>query len=94
MEEDLKKVVSGKFHNTRSARKPRTSWEDIVQRDALQVLGIRSWRRQAGNVKEGRHPLWMDRPKKGFSAKRGWMNSYSAVNTLRLGYKTRVNDVE
>jgi len=62
---DLKKVVSGKFHNTRSARKPRTSWEDVVQRDALQVLGIRSWRRQAGNVKEGRHPLRKARAQEG-----------------------------
>jgi hypothetical protein len=40
-----KKVLSGEFYNTNSVGKPRTRWEDIVQREALQVLGIRGWRR-------------------------------------------------
>jgi len=40
-----KKVLSGEFYNTYSMGKPRTRWEDIVQRDVLQVLGIRGWRR-------------------------------------------------
>jgi len=25
---------------------PRTRWTDVVQRDALQLLGIRGWRRK------------------------------------------------
>ena len=25
--------------------RPRTRWADVVQRDALQLLGIRGWRR-------------------------------------------------
>jgi hypothetical protein len=40
-----KKVPSGEFYNTNSVGKPRTRWEDVVQREALQVLGIRGWRR-------------------------------------------------
>jgi len=27
--------------------RPRTRWADVVQRDALQLLGIRGWRRAA-----------------------------------------------
>ena len=45
---DPKKMLNVKFHNTRSAGKPRTRWEDVVQADAIQVLGIRGWRRRAG----------------------------------------------
>jgi len=29
--------------------RPRTRWADVVQRDALQLLGIRGWRRRAEN---------------------------------------------
>jgi hypothetical protein len=35
-----KKVPNGKFHNTRSVGKFRTRWEDVIHRDALQILGI------------------------------------------------------
>jgi hypothetical protein len=34
------KILNGVFHNIRSVRKPRRRRKDIVQRDALQVLGI------------------------------------------------------
>ena len=34
-----KKVFNGKFHNTRPVGRPRTRWVDVVQRDALQMLG-------------------------------------------------------
>jgi len=27
--------------------RPRTRWADVVQRDALQLLGTRGWRRRA-----------------------------------------------
>jgi len=26
--------------------KPRKRWEDVVQRNALQILGIRGWRKE------------------------------------------------
>jgi hypothetical protein len=41
------KVLNGKFHNTRQVVKPRTRWEDVVQRDTSQILGMRRWRRRA-----------------------------------------------
>ena len=49
MEEERipKKVLNGNFHTTRPVRRPRTRWMDVVQRDALQLLGIRGWRRRA-----------------------------------------------
>ena len=42
MEEEriARKVINGKFHNTRTVGKPRTRWEK-VQKDELQILGIR-----------------------------------------------------
>ena len=40
-----KKVPGGEFYNTHSVGKRRTRWGDVVQREALQVLGIRGWRR-------------------------------------------------
>ena len=33
--------------------RPRTRWADVVQRDALQLLGVRGWRRRAENRDEG-----------------------------------------
>jgi hypothetical protein len=50
-------MLNGKFHNTRSAGKPRTRWEDVVERDAVQVLGIRGWRRRDGLREEWRRLL-------------------------------------
>jgi hypothetical protein len=44
-----KKVLNGKYHNTRPVGKPRIRWEDAVQKDALQILGTRGWRRRAEN---------------------------------------------
>jgi hypothetical protein len=35
-----KKVLNRKFHNTRPVRRPRIRWEDAVQKDALQILGM------------------------------------------------------
>jgi len=32
--------------------KPRTRWEDVVQRDISQILGIRRWRRRAEDTEE------------------------------------------
>jgi hypothetical protein len=43
MEEERipKNVLNGNFHTTRPVGRPRTRWTDVVQRDALQLLGIR-----------------------------------------------------
>jgi len=37
--------------------RPRTRWADVVQRDALQLLGVRGWRRRAESRDEWRHAL-------------------------------------
>ena len=42
-----------------------TRWEDVVQRDALQLLGMRRWRRRARNGDEWRHALRETRARKG-----------------------------
>jgi hypothetical protein len=42
-----KKVLNGNFHTTRPVGRPGTRWAVVVQRDALQLLGIRGWRRAA-----------------------------------------------
>jgi len=34
--------------------RPRTRWADVVQRDALQMLGIRGWGRRDANRDEWR----------------------------------------
>jgi len=49
-----KKVLNGNFYTTRPAGRPRTRWADVVQRDALHLLGIRGWRRKAENRDEWR----------------------------------------
>jgi hypothetical protein len=36
-----KRVLNGNFHTTMPVGRPRTRWADVVQRDALQLLGIR-----------------------------------------------------
>jgi len=43
MEEERipKKVLNRNFYTTRPVGRPRTRWTDVVQRDALQLLGIR-----------------------------------------------------
>jgi hypothetical protein len=41
MEEERipKKVLNENFHTTKPVGRPRTRWVDVVQRDALQLLG-------------------------------------------------------
>jgi hypothetical protein len=65
-----KKVLNGNFHTTRPVGRPRSRWADVVQRDALQLLGIRGWRRRAANRDEGR-----PRSGRGCSAIGGWMGT-------------------
>jgi hypothetical protein len=52
-----KKGSNGKFHNARPVGRPKIKWEDAVQKDALQILGTRGWRRRAENREEWRHLL-------------------------------------
>jgi hypothetical protein len=61
-----KNVLNGNFHTTRPVGRPRTRWADVVQRDALQLLGTRVLRRRAANRDEWRRLMgeaideWMD----------------------------------
>jgi len=54
MEEESvpKKVLNGNFYATRPVGRPRNRWADVVLRDALQLLGIREWRRRVENRDE------------------------------------------
>jgi hypothetical protein len=61
-----KRVLNGTFHYTRLVGRPRTRWADVVMRDALQLLGIRRWRRKAENRVEWRHFLREAKARKGF----------------------------
>jgi len=56
MEEERipRKVLNGNFHTRRPVGRPRTRCADVVQRDALQLLRIRGWRRRAANRDEWR----------------------------------------
>jgi hypothetical protein len=67
MEEERvpKKVLNGNFHTTRPVGRPRTRWADVVQRDALQLLGIRGWRRRAASGDEWRYLMWEAKARKG-----------------------------
>jgi len=67
MEEDgiPKKVLNGNFYTIRPVGRPRTRWADVVQRDALQLLGIRGWRRRAENTDECRHLMREAKARKG-----------------------------
>jgi hypothetical protein len=61
----LKKFLNGNFHTTRSVRRSRTRWADFVQKDALQLLGIRGWRRRAANRDEWRRLMREAKARKG-----------------------------
>jgi len=56
MEEERipKMVLNGNFYATRPVGRPRTRWADVVQKDTLQLLGIRGWRLRAENMDEWR----------------------------------------
>jgi hypothetical protein len=67
MEEERipKKVLNGNFHTTRPVGRPRTRWVNVVQRDALQLLGIRGWRGRAANRDEWRRLVRVGKARKG-----------------------------
>ena len=60
-----KKVLNGNFQATRPVGRPRNRWADVVQRDALQLLGIRGWRRGAENRDEWRRLMGEAKARKG-----------------------------
>ena len=67
MEEERipKKVLNGNFHTTRPVGRPSIRWADVVQRDALQLLGTRGWRRRAANRDEWRRLMKEAKARKG-----------------------------
>jgi len=67
MEEEWipKKVLNGNFYTTRPVGRPRTRRADVVQRDALQLLGIRGWRRRAENRDEWKRLMREVKARKG-----------------------------
>ena len=60
-----KKGSNENFHTTRPVGRPRTRWEDVVQRDALQLLGTRGWRIRATNRDEWRRLVREAKARKG-----------------------------
>jgi hypothetical protein len=78
MEEERipKNVLNGTFHNTRPVGRPRTRWADVVQRNALRLLGVRGWRRRAENRDEWRHALREAKARKG-PQRHTWNNVYT-----------------
>jgi hypothetical protein len=67
MEEERisKNVLNGNFHTKRPVGRPRTKWANVVQKDALQLLGIRGWRRRAANRDEWRRVMGDAKARKG-----------------------------
>jgi len=70
--------------------RPRTRWADVVQRDALQLLGIRGWRRRAENRDEWRHLMREVKVSEGAVAPYmdGWRQLCFTGYTTELGRKT------
>jgi hypothetical protein len=60
-----KKVLNGNFHTTRPVGRPRNRRAYVVQKDALQLLGIRGWRRRAANRDEWRRLMREAKARKG-----------------------------
>jgi hypothetical protein len=50
----FKKGSKRRFPYHKPVGRARTRWADVVQRDALQLLGIRGWRKRAANRDEWR----------------------------------------
>jgi hypothetical protein len=55
--------------------RPRLRWADAVQRDALQLLGVRGWRNRAENRDEWRRALREGKARKGL-LRYTWMDGF------------------
>ena len=64
-EERIPKNIKRKFLHHKQVGRPRTRWADAVQMDALQLLGIRGWRRRAENRDEWRRLMRKAKARKG-----------------------------
>jgi hypothetical protein len=62
---DSKKGSKRKFPCQKTSGKPRTRWADVVQRDALQLLGIGGSRSKAANRDEWRRLMREVKARKG-----------------------------
>jgi hypothetical protein len=80
-----RKVLNGNFHTKRPVGRPRTRWANVVQRDALQLLGIRGWSRRAANRDEWRHLMREGKARKGLQRHR-WngMVRYCVVTSVTI----------
>jgi hypothetical protein len=67
MEEERipKSVLNGNLHTTRPVGRPRTRWADVVQKDALQLLGIRGCMSEAANRDQCRCLMTQAKARKG-----------------------------
>jgi len=64
-EDYTKKNFKRKLLHHKPVGRPRIRWTDVVQRDALQLLGIRVWRRRAENRDEWRRLMREAKARKG-----------------------------
>jgi hypothetical protein len=62
---DSKKRSKRKLPYHKPVGRPRTRWANVVQRDALQLLGIRGWRRRAANRDDWRRLMREAKARKG-----------------------------
>jgi hypothetical protein len=62
---DSKKVSKRKLPYHKPVGRTRTRWADVVQRDALKLLGIRGWRKRVANRGEWRHLMREAKARKG-----------------------------
>jgi hypothetical protein len=83
MEEERipKRVLNGNFHTTRPVGRPRTRWVDVVQKDALQMLGIRGWRSKAANRDEWRHLMSETKARKGLNTRAFFLGGRRGMRT-------------
>ena len=67
MEEERipKKDFKRKLVHHNPVGRPRNRWADVVQRDVVQLLGVRGWRRGAENRDEWRRLMREAKGRKG-----------------------------
>jgi len=81
---DPKKGFKRKLLHHKPVGRPRTRWADVVQREALQLLGIRGWRRRAENRDEWRCLMGETKARKGLY-RHIWMDGWFLIKkTLGL----------